>query len=305
MLSLDHFEKYGFTKLESCVDESLCDQIKKKVLESRNFDNKIFLDKLIFEQENPNAFNKNPRPGFNYADKLNDLILIIQKNTKITEFLNKLLDSNYDIFRRKFVCGVSSKWLPVWIKNIIKNDPSANLAHFVKKKHTDITWFHGIDFHQDLIDWQNHQPNFITLYVYLEDVKIDMAPIFLLPKSHKLGPAIFPHNCKLVDKKKGIWSYKNPISKKVLRAKQNIQLAKKGTVFIWHALTLHGTQAAKSIIPRVSLRYLIRTNSRNSFLNKMNKMIGEDLSLSSLRKDLDKKGIAKSKDNKINFYKLY
>ena len=124
----------------------------------------------------------------------------------------------------------------------IKNDPSANLAHFVKKQHTDITWFHGIDFHQDLVDWQNHQPDFITLYVYLEDVDINMAPIFLLPKSHKLGPSIFPHNCNLINKKKGIWLYKNFITKKKLKTKQkNTNCKKRYCIYMacfnssWHS----------------------------------------------------------------------
>ena len=303
MLKLNHFNKYGYAIFEGCVEEKICDLIKEKVLRSKNFDKKIFLNKEEFEKKKPNAFNKNTSPGYNLVDNFDNLIKKIENNNKIKDFLSLLLGKNYEIFRRKFVCGVSEKWLPLWIKKKIKNDPSANLAHFVKKQHTDITWFHGIDFHQDLVDWQNHQPDFITLYVYLEDVDINMAPIFLLPKSHKLGPSIFPHNCNLIDKKKGIWLYKNFITKKKLKTKQKIQIARKGTVFIWHALTLHGTQAALSQIPRVSLRYLIKTNSKQSFLRKINKKIGEDLSLPNLRNDLDAKGIAKSKQNKINFFK--
>ena len=52
MLKLNHFNKYGYAIFEGCVEEKICDLIKEKVLRSKNFDKKIFLNKEEFEKKN-------------------------------------------------------------------------------------------------------------------------------------------------------------------------------------------------------------------------------------------------------------
>ncbi len=72
----------------------------------------------------------------------------------------------------------------------------ANLGTYIKPEYRDITYFHGIDFHQDIIDWSNYLSNFITLYIYLSDTDKNSSPLFVTPKSHILGDTVFPHNIK-------------------------------------------------------------------------------------------------------------
>ena len=56
----------------------------------------------------------------------------------------------------------------------------------------------GIDFHQDIIDWPTRSPDFITAYIYLNDIDKDSAPIFVVPKSHLLGASTSPHKLKKI-----------------------------------------------------------------------------------------------------------
>ena len=77
MLKLNHFNKYGYAIFEGCVEEKICELIKEKVLRSKNFDKKIFLNKEEFEKKKPNAFNKNPRPGSNLVDNFDDFEIFL------------------------------------------------------------------------------------------------------------------------------------------------------------------------------------------------------------------------------------
>ena len=44
------------------------------------------------------------------------------------------------------------------------------MGRFIKEKYRDITYFRGIDFHQDIIDFPHKQSDFATFYVYLDNV---------------------------------------------------------------------------------------------------------------------------------------
>ena len=55
-----------------------------------------------------------------------------------------------------------------------------HLGAFVRPEFRDVTYFYGIDFHQDLIDYKNRPADFLTLYVYLHPVTRSDAPLFLL-----------------------------------------------------------------------------------------------------------------------------
>ena len=54
----------------------------------------------------------------------------------------------------------------------------------------------------DYIDVPKNKGNFITLYVYLNDVSKNSSPLNVVLKSHKYGATTFPHFIKKINKKK-------------------------------------------------------------------------------------------------------
>ena len=52
-----------------------------------------------------------------------------------------------------------------------------------KEEHRDLTYFKGIDFHQDIIDFPDRDPDFITAYIYLDKVDTKTSPLYLIPNS--------------------------------------------------------------------------------------------------------------------------
>ena len=69
-----------------------------------------------------------------------------------------------------------------------------------------MTYFYGVDYHQDIADYRNRVGDFITLYVYLDDVTSDMSPLHILPKSHIFGVTTQPHDLKAIDNNKILYN---------------------------------------------------------------------------------------------------
>ena len=145
-----------------------------------------------------------------------------------------------------------------------------NIGGFIKPKYRDIRYFHGIDYHQDFIDFFQERGNFITVYIYLSKVTKKMAPLILLPGTHLGGSSIFPHNLN-INKKKII--YKSD-GGKVINSKNNMLIGDAGDVWMWHSCLLHGAEINVSK-PRFSLRLILRQNKncKNALMNKVNKKI--------------------------------
>jgi len=297
--TLQSFAENGFVDFGPVIDPNLCDTLLGEIKKTRDFGPDLFMDQAEFERLNPDAFNKNPRPGCNLLDDLAALSCQIETSPDLTGFLEALLGPGYEIFRRKLVCGVSRAWLPEWIRQRVEGKPSNNLAHFMKPENTDITWFYGIDFHQDLVDWKDETPDFVTVYVYIDDVASGQAPLFVLPRSHLAGEDPFPHDMTMKDRNSGTWYYRTRSGRECL-SDQVILERPKGSVFCWHALTLHGTQPATVYDPRISIRYLIRKGAgdHRSFIDELNSNIGAG-KLSSPRYDLDGNGMPVVEQNKL------
>ena len=62
-----------------------------------------------------------------------------------------------------------------------------------------MSYFRGIDYHQDQIDFPNSEPDFVTMYVYLNDTISKSSPLHVIEKSHIYGPTKFPHFLKEVN----------------------------------------------------------------------------------------------------------
>src|SRR5581483_11649771 len=209
-----------------------------------------------------------------------------------------LLGGDYRLLDRKIVCGVPASAVPAWLKARITDNPVNNLGAYVRPEFRDVTYFYGIDFHQDLIDFKDRDADFVTLYVYLHEVGPHDAPLYLLEGSHALGATVFPHE---LARRGGLWRYGDRAGGQRL-CRQVMLTGPAGSAAVWHACTLHGTQPDAADNARLSLRYLFAKapGAGRTGLDRVNDTLRGPIRLASTRQDLDGRGAAKLKANSVN-----
>ena len=290
-----NFKKNGVENLGELFDKKECKKLLNSIRRNRNL-NKLFISPKNFKEA---LYTKgyNPKPGKNLLEKLNSSFIF--DNHKFEQQMKRILGNYYRILDYKLVMGFPQSHIPEWIKKKVVGSHSVNLAKFIKPKFRDITYFYGIDFHQDIIDFPDRLSNFVTVYIYLDKVDINCSPLHVIPNSHIGGATSFPHN--LENKKKNI-IYKPNKNKKV-RSKIKKLLGGAGSTFVWHPFILHGTQPQKYDKPRISVRILVEKNRQSDLkceIDNVNKKIKGNLSLIKVRNHLDKKGKDVKKNNLIN-----
>jgi hypothetical protein len=289
------FLNEGYCLLPLFFEKNKIKKLKTAVAKTRNF-KKIFVSQKYFSKKQEYK-GTNPRPGRNLAEKLDTNFIFSNKNFR--KELEIILGSRCKILDYKFVVAVPNKIIPKWIVNIIDNDPIANMGGFIKEKYRDMTYFRGIDFHQDIIDYPDRPSDFITVYIYLDKVTNKTSPLYILKKSHLLGASIFPHNLKKI--KNDLFEYRNDYNKRKL-VKLFRFTGKAGSIYCWNSNLLHGTQPHNENKPRISMRILVEKNSAQDskcLLDVGNKMIKGNLTLTKTRTDLTSTGKPKIKKNII------
>jgi len=293
---MDTFITHGYKICEKFFDEDQCKLLSNNILETRDLNN-IFQSKEECKKEQ-NIFGTNPRPGRNLLEKLDTSFIFLNENFNLE--MTKVLGNSWRILDYKLVMGFPNNYIPKWLSEELKDMLVPNLGPYVKPKYRDITYFCGVDFHQDIIDFPDRESDIITSYIYLDKVDENSSPLHLLSHSHKLGASIFPHNLKTIGAKK--YLYKNDFNEQ-----QNCDLIKLmgdgGCLYYWHCNVLHGTQPQIDDKPRISVRILIDKNSKSisdCLIDNANKISKGSLSLQKTRQDLDSSGKAVIFGNKIN-----
>jgi len=296
MYELDKFIENGFCQLGKILDVAECQKLIEGIQGSRDFSSSLFLSEEDY-RANPTHKGVNPIDGRNLIEKFN--VDFIEKNPVFVSSLEKTLGKGYNVFNKKFVVGVPETWMPEWLLKETENLAVANMGAYIKPEYRDITYFHGIDFHQDIIDHKNRLSDFVTLYVYLEDTDENTSPLYVIPRSHKFGATTFPHDITYKAGKKLEYSDRKGHQDEF----ENLMLTSPGgTVYFWHACTLHGTKPHIDSKPRISVRYLIEKDPtvHDSLIDKLNDTIIGDLALETTRVDLNEKGEATVRQNIIN-----
>ena len=292
----DDFIRRGYHLFEAPVDPAAAARLLAKIRASRTFDDSLFLSEAAFDAD-PQYVGVNPRPGRNLLDELDGDLGFVERDPAIVAGLTELLGDGYETLNRKVVCGVPAKSVPAWLKARITDNPVNNLGAYVRPEHRDVTYFYGIDFHQDLIDYKDRDADFVTLYVYLHPVGAHDAPLYLLEESHRLGGVMFPHD--LAREGDG-WLYRDAWGQEV-RTRQVMLTGGAGFVAMWHACTLHGTQPDAADNERLSLRYLFAKRAGAlGGLDAVNGSLQGPIRLNDTRADLDAKGAARIKANSVN-----
>ena len=293
---LRSFAEHGFHRFGEPLDADAAGRLLAKLRADRRYDDSLFLSEAEFDA-NPQHRGVNPRPGRNLLERFEADLAFVEQAPQIVEGMTALLGPGYQIMDRKVVCGVPAKSIPPWLKARIAGNPVNNLGAYVKPQHRDVTYFYGIDFHQDLIDHKDREADFVTLYVYLHQVTRADAPLFVLEDSHRLGASVFPHD--LAKTGPARWTYRNgPVGE--LSTRQVMLTGEAGFAATWHACTLHGTQPDEGDRERISLRYLIGpADGVRGGLHEVNAALGTPMRLQSTRVDLDAAGAAAIKFNAV------
>ena len=204
---LDEFLQDGVVSFGKILKDSECDKVAKLVIDSRPWDKSIFreYDEIFGSKRHLNVVPS--KGGFNLAEKVD--LNFIESNKIFTNALKKILGENYECLLKKFVVSPPQSIMPDWLKKISEKRLDGHLAQYVKPEFRDISYFSGIDYHMDLIDYPDFDGDYLTVYVYLTDVDESYSPLHIIPKSHRLGPTLFPHNLKKTNNENTIQYSKN------------------------------------------------------------------------------------------------
>jgi Phytanoyl-CoA dioxygenase (PhyH) len=280
------------------LDATAAGELLQAIRATRPFDGRLFQTEAEFDAD-PHYVGVNPRPGRNLLERFEDQLGFVERDPQVMRALAELLGDDFELINRKAVCGVPASAVPDWLKRRIAGNPVNNLGAWVKPEYRDITYFYGIDFHQDLIDFKDRDADFVTLYVYLHPVGPADAPLFLLEGSHRLGATIFPHD--LTQDGADRWRYRNGRGGET-RVRQHVLTGETGHVAMWHACTLHGTQPDAADHERISLRYLFgpKAGEAGEGMARVNATLKGPLRLTATREDLASDGSAKIRRNTVN-----
>lgn len=289
------FAERGVHLFGEVLDPAACAALLGELKAGRDWGEGLFLSEAEFDAD-PQYRGVNPKPGRNLLEGYEARLKLVEANPAIVSGLTQLLGPGYTIMDRKVVCGVPASVIPAWLKRRIAGNPVNNLGAFVKPRYRDVTYFYGIDFHQDLIDYRYREADFVTLYIYLAPVTRADAPLFLLEGSHRLGASVFPH--RLVQQGE-TWRYENEGGE--VLCDQRVLTGGAGHAAMWHACTLHGTQPDEADHERISLRYLLaRGPATEAGIDRVNAALEGPLALDATRIDLDPAGAARIKANSVN-----
>jgi len=270
-IKLDSFITEGFLKFDNLINPSICKILYNKVKKERKWNKSLFLPE---EQFKKNKDTKKINTGKNIQNLIKKYNLdFVKENKNIIFILNKLLGKNYNILLAKFVVALPKSWMPNYVKKLNRKKPLQNFNKYIKKKFRDVTYFRGLDFHMDSIDWESQNNKFITMYIYLNAVNNSMSPLEIVKKSHRLGHSTHPHYIRNYSRKFLEYSKNN---KKFYKFEKETLTGPAGSIYFWTSNTIHGTspQVSEDDNFRISLRYIIEKNPRSQGL--IDKVIREN-----------------------------
>jgi len=275
----------GFLDFGQILDQTKCSSVLERIKESRDWSMNLFRSESEVIKK-PQTSKVNPGRGISNLAESYDLDFI-ENNKIIRDSLELIVGKNYEIILKKFVVGVPDSWVPKWLKPNISKQLVANLGQYIKEEYRDVSYFRGIDYHMDLIDHPGKIGDYITLYIYLNDVNEKNSPLHVIEKSHIFGATKFPHF--LNDTSDSYIEYGHT-ENNLKKFNKKILTGGCGSVYLWSSMTLHGTTPATfNDSPRTSLRYTIKKNSsntENTLIDSLLKNAGGNLQLNAMRDDV-------------------
>ena len=293
------FLRDGVESLGESLDPAACQALYDRVLADRSFSPEMFLSEPVY-RSNPQNRRVNPIQGERNLIERYDLAAI-ERSPGFVAAMARVLGRGYRLERRKFVVSLPQKWVPDWVRKEVDGVASANINPYVHEEFRDVTYMQGIDFHQDMIDFRDREPDFVTCYIYLAPVGVDDSPIHLVPGSHRLGGTVFPHDLRVLDVGGSRILYRaDPEHQAELPIHR--LTGPGGTGFLWHSCMLHGTRPHMGSLPRISIRYIAQKDPSDSdtLLDRANRELLRPGSLPVTRVDVDESGVVRDRRNTIS-----
>jgi hypothetical protein len=293
------FLRDGIESLGDCLDSAACQALYDQILEDRSFSAEMFLAESAY-RSNPQNRGVNPIQGERNLIERYDLAFI-EESPKFRDALARVLGRGYRLERRKFVVSLPEGWIPNWVRKEVEGVASANINPYVHAEFRDVTYMQGIDFHQDMIDFRDRQPDFVTCYIYLAPVGAEDSPIYVVPGSFRLGGTVFPHDLHVIDGAQTRVRYRAD-EKHQAELPIHRLLGPAGSGYFWHSCMLHGTQPHTGHLPRISIRYIVQKDPSDSatLLDRANRELLRPGSLPRTRVDVDESGEVRSRSNVIS-----
>ena len=146
---------------------------------------------------------------------------------------------------------------PQWLLDYVIDVGRPNMNPFVRDAFQDVQYFLYTDFHQDKT---RPESDFVTVYIYLDEVDPKYSALQILSGSHKFGMTVYPHSVRRSIRDQAVWFYSDGLGNH-MKCPIKTVTGGPGYISAFHCMTLHGTGFNDSLNPRISLRYLIRKSN--------------------------------------------
>lgn len=178
----------------------------------------------------------------------------LEQNPSFAALAKRLCGDNYEIFKKSIIRSMPRWATPGWLLDYVLDVGRPNMNPFVRDEFQDVQYFLHTDFHQDKT---RPESDFVTVYVYLDDVDAEYSALQILAGSHKLGMTVYPHSVRRSVRRPDRWFYSDSLGNH-LECPLVAVTGGPGSIFSFHCMSLHGTGFNDSANPRISLRYLLR-----------------------------------------------
>ena len=286
-LDIDNFPKVGCANLGVLLDRYECSKLREYIDNNRPLSKNIFYKSKKDFENNGRWERYSPGKGYNFLDEVN--LSFIEENPIFVKSVKKILGDNYQIMKKSVIRSVSQSFIPNWLMKSLSDIGRPNLNPFIKDEYQDVQYFYCTDFHQDKT---RPTSNFVTFYVYLDEVDKDYSALRLLLGSHIAGMNAYPHNLRRSNLEKDFWYYSDNLGN-TLKCREVSITGKAGSISCFHGLTLHGTPVNKSNNPRISIRYLIEmspSNKKSNLFTQANNIVYGPQNIDVHRHDIGENG---------------
>ena len=272
-LDINGFPETGCADLGRILDPKACAELRQWIDERRPMVTSIFY-------QTDEEFRDKGR-WHHYAPGSTDHNLLltegldlgfIEENERFKRYAEALVGPGYQIMKKSVIRLVPSGVIPKWIMDYVCDVGRPNLNPFVHDEFQDVQYFLATDFHQDKT---RPDSNFVTVYMYLDEVDPTYSALHILKGSHKLGLTHYPHLLRRSHADRRYWFYSD-FNGNHEKCEEIVMTGKAGSVLCFHCLTLHGSRPNNSHNPRVSLRYLLAKgpNCReDALLDQANRLV--------------------------------
>ena len=296
--SVNNFPNNGFCISNTKLDREPCLQLRKLINKERPITNNIFYSSEKEFSDKGRYNNYAPGVGHNFLESCD--LDFIENDKGFNKFCSSIIGENFQILKKSVIRSTPPKFIPKWVKQKVKNIGRPNLNPYVRDEYQDVQFFLCTDFHQDKT---RQKSEFVTVYIYLDDVEKKNSALQILLSSHHLGFTSYPHNLRQSDLDPSLWFYNDAFGN-YKECNEITVTGRSGTFSCFHNLTLHGTGYNHESNPRISLRYLIGNRSLDNTIYSLanEKIFGKKINKRS-RFDVDSDGILIPLGSSLNLIK--